>query len=372
MLYAPEGHLYQVTLYGGYDVDAVRWGDFSNPPGIPGAQIVGFLNEPSEALVTALRRDALIAAEAECRRRAESLGQPSLLINCQWLVRPLAAGAPVLPVAPTGPAVGSLRGPAPPGASSPPALAVWRAAMSWKHIRYGDEIPGHVSSPGAIGGRDIHSVGAGEAIFVELVVPSELEEFLGRPVGADARITPIRRDRAGKREITLARAVEVMKQEKFDDWPLPGPRTTPWCLSYLIEEGVGIEAHHDRFRTVCKVQAQVWGAQEHYQLSVQLRYALLVDQLDATNLVSIELKFRRLQTIEFGHWEKAKEAEAKAVGGKLSMEEQSVFAGVTRSTTAVMVCPELIEHARAEVEREAKLFKHLRLAREEREARRKA
>ena len=53
------------------------------------------------------------------------------------------------------------------------------------------------------------------------------------------------------------------------------------------------------------------------------------------------------------------------------LDEQAAFSGITRAHTSVMVCPELVDHVRSEVERESKLFKNLRLAREERETRRK-
>ena len=47
--------------------------------------------------------------------------------------------------------------------------------------------------------------------------------------------------------------------------------------------------------------------------------------LDGTNLVSTETKFRRTQTIEFAHWDKAKDQESKDIGGKLTLEEQAAF-----------------------------------------------
>lgn len=90
-----------------------------------------------------------------------------------------------------------------------------------------------------------------------------------------------------------------------------------------------------------------------------LRQALLVDQVDAYNLLRIEIQFRRLQTIEFSYSEKARDAESRAVGGRLSLEEQ------TRQFSTLMICP---EHVKSEVEAEASLAKSLRKAREEREA----
>ena len=126
-------------------------------------------------------------------------------------------------------------------------------------------------------------------------------------------------------------------------------------------------------RQLCKVDATAWGIQEHWQLSNVVRHALQVDQLNGYNLLCLEVIFRRLQTIEFAYAEKAKEAESRAVGGRLSLEEQQTFGGMTRLASTLMVCPQLLDHVKEEVERDASLAKNLRKAREERElARRNA
>ena len=139
-------------------------------------------------------------------------------------------------------------------------------------------------------------------------------------------------------------------------------------LAFLTSEGVGLDAHHDRFKTVCKLDAGSWGVQEHANITAVLKQAMQVDQIDPSNSVAVELLFRRLQTIEFSHAEKARELENKGAGGRLSSEEQQAFAGASRSTTTLLICPALLEHVRVEVEREASLAKNIRKAREEREA----
>eukprot|EP00959_Pyramimonas_sp_CCMP1952_P131087 2740690-Pyramimonas_sp.AAC.1 len=132
-----------------------------------------------------------------------------------------------------------------------------------------------------------------------------------------------------------------------------------------------MEGHREHFRQTCRLGATGWGVQEHYQLCQQIKAATCQDLLDGTHLICIEMKFRRLQTVEFAHWGKAKDAESKCVGGKMSLEEQAAFSGVSRSTSSVRVSPELTEHVRNDVEKEAKLNESARLAREERESRRK-
>ena len=64
---------------------------------------------------------------------------------------------------------------------------------------------------------------------------------------------------------------------------------------------------------------------EHFQLSMILRQLIQVDMVNGVNCLGIELIFRRLQTIEYAHSEKAREMESKAVGGKLTLEEQYIW-----------------------------------------------
>ncbi|CAK0798636.1 unnamed protein product, partial [Prorocentrum cordatum] len=129
-------------------------------------------------------------------------------------------------------------------------------------------------------------------------------------------------------------------------------------------EELGIEGHHKRFRQVCKLGVSDWGSQEHVQPSQQIKRATYRDQVDGTNSFSVEMKFRRLQTTEAAHWDKAKDAESKGAGGKMSREDQAAFSGLSRATSTVVVAPDLIEYVRADVEKEATLHKSLRLARE--------
>ena len=77
--------------------------------------------------------------------------------------------------------------------------------------------------------------------------------------------------------------------------------------------------------------------------------------------------FRRVQTIEYAHSERARELEAKTVGGKLSLEEQYTFGSLVRQAGTLMIAPSLLGHVMAEVEKDVQLSKNMRKAREERE-----
>ena len=353
--------------YGGSneDIQAVRYGTFDRPPaGVPREQVYRFRAALLPEELGNLRREAMVLAEQECRRRAADMGQSQILVGLKFLA-PLVDSATTVSTT-AAPRTGVLRG-AVASLVDEATEGVWRVASTIGKYRYGDVVQ-HMGSVAAIGNRDIHDLGNGVAIFVELVTPAEDEAFFARAAAADARILAIRRDRSGKRQVTWRQLAESVSEEDLgDDWDLPGPRTTSYCIHYIDREGGDIEAHHDRFRNICKLDPQMWGVQEHYQTSLTLKYLLLVDQVDGTNLIAVELMFRRLQTIEYVHGERAKESESRGMGGRLSIEEQAAFLGMARSHTSIMFCPKLLEHVRVEIERDAKLLKMLNLVRDERE-----
>ena len=222
----------------------------------------------------------------------------------------------------------------------------WLAAETAGSVSYGQEVQG-VAAAYVKGGKHVHRGASGEALFVECVDGADLQAFLQKPAQNDARLLPMRLNALGQPERSLKDVASECKEIKVS-WSLTGPRTSKWCVNYLAIENLGFEGHHERLRQVTKADASSWGIQEHFQVSMSLRQALLVDQLDAYNLLSVEIQFRRLQTIEFSYSEKTKEMESKAVGGRLSLEEQTTFGGVTRQFATLMICPELLTYVKEE------------------------
>ena len=102
-------------------------------------------------------------------------------------------------------------------------------------------------------------------------------------------------------------------------------------------------------------------------MSMILRQLIQVDQIDGCNSMGVELMFRRVQTIENAHSEKARELESKTVGGKLSLEKQYTFASLVRQAGTLMIAPALLNHVKIEVEKDVQLQKNMREAREERD-----
>ena len=250
-----------------------------------------------------------------------------------------------------------------------PNTLYWLAAEDSEGINFGDAVPGVVAAA-VEGAKTVHTLPGGGTLFCQCVMGSNRSSFLQRPARWDSRVVPVTLDAMGRPDCSLKEAAQKGKEVPAS-WTLPGPRTARWCMAYLSVEDIGLEQHHEQFRQLVKAESSNWGISEHFQLSMILKAALQQDQLDGFNNLFIEVIFRRLQTIEFSYAEKARELESKAAGGRLSLEEQQTFGGLTRQASTLMICPDLLSHVKTEVERDAALAKNLRKAREERELQRK-
>ena len=183
----------------------------------------------------------------------------------------------------------------------------------------------------------------------------------------EARVLPLRRSAAGTRVRTWATMSDDVREEPFADWPVGGPRSASWCVDFLMKEGRTLQQHHERFRQLAKAEATGWGIAEHAELCSVMEHLALFDQVDVTNLAGCEMMFRRLQTIEFSYLEKVRSQEGQIAGGRLTPEEQAMFLGMTKASSSLMLCPALLDHVRAEAEKQGSLAKNLRKARDNRQ-----
>eukprot|EP00438_Fugacium_kawagutii_P004403 Skav208531 [mRNA] locus=scaffold3037:66464:70014:+ [translate_table: standard] len=311
----------------------VRAGPGVVPPGVTANQIYP-LPAFSVAEEAALRAEATRVAQQE--RLARRGGAPA----------PAVGGAPAVA------GVGALAGG---GWAFPAGTLRWLAAEKLGDREYGVEVA-EVLLPKVKGAKHVQDLGGGVMLFVECVDGADYQMFMGRAGRGDIRVLELLMNGMMVPERSLQDVAKESK-EKPVSWTLPGPRTSTWCINYLAVEGLGFEGHHERVRQICKVDSTAWGISEHFQVSMALRQALLVDQMNGCNLLSVEIQFRRLQTIEFSYAEKARENENRSMPGKLSLEEQSSFGGVTRQFSTLMICLSLLEHVKQETEKEAVLQK---------------
>lgn len=175
------------------------------------------------------------------------------------------------------------------GANFSAGTLVWVAAEKMGDLKFGDPVP-NVAAVMTAGAKSIHILPDGQSLSVECIDGGQIKRFLQKPAECDYRVVCQEFDALGKPECSL-KDVAKKFNEVTTNWNLTGPRTCRWCISYLVVEALGLEGHHERFRTLCKVEASSWGVQEHYQLSMIAKHALQTDQLDGCNNLFLEVVF---------------------------------------------------------------------------------
>ena len=152
-----------------------------------------------------------------------------------------------------------------------------------------------------------------------------------------------------------------MSETKMDNFIVKGPRTVLWVLRFMKENGGTPIGRHARFKTDAGLKPDDAGVVMHASLCKILQIAATSDQLDASNLGSMELVCREVQMIEENY---ASRLNSKS--GQLS-EEHHLFTATRQSQGNVCMCPALREWMAEELKGEAAIHKERRKAREERE-----
>ena len=343
----PDGDTYEERFNQQQNVSDVKVAtDHQSIAGVPPDQVYGFRAAPTpqDEIVWKATSAAVLAGIV-----------PGLL-------RPIGGHAPVQNAA--GPAIalqGALNIQQPAGGANPvvagagalvppaggsfraqhgfgPGILQWVLAEACKDLNYGTRL--EINVPLVRGQRKVVTLQGYGEVFIRCVDGSDLTAYMDEPARWDVRTLPVIVNAVGKPERSLQSVASSMKEEPVK-WELPGSvRSAVWCIMFLVSEVVGFEAHHERLRQLVGVDASAWGIAEHLPLMLMLRAAILVDQVDPANNMFIEVLFRRVQTIEYSWSERIHDREARAnTGGRMSLEEQSLFGGLTRSATVVMVCP---------------------------------
>ncbi|CAK0898367.1 unnamed protein product [Prorocentrum cordatum] len=396
----PDGDVYIEELEGGSPDDSpVEWQlvarDLRLPPGLGRSYRFGE-DQPGE--LRALYRRAYAASTADARSRGLQLAVPQVIRSQQGrdvsvedeLGRNFFGGRRVtgkqgVPAAGDALAAGAgapgdqvedggdaLAVPAVPNSvggtvTPPPPGHFWRAAEpdSSRPIEVGD----WVGTPSlALHDRGLFEVAPGRAIVVHLTALDK-DAFAAslRPAASvgdapgggaaatgDARALPVRTGPRGRGR----------------EWRDVVDSSTSRRLDFLRGRRTPTD-HHLMFKTTARLQMEQWGVQEHEQLMKYFELAGSYDQLDLSNCAFAEAILRRAQTIEWAYHDRLREADSASSKDKMSPEEFSALSGFSKAGDLLMVAPQLLEHVKAQVEKDAAIMKNIRKATEERELRRK-
>ena len=212
----------------------------------------------------------------------------------------------------------------------------------------------------------------GQPLFIEAVDLSKLPEYKAALAHHDGRLLRATRDSKGDRHRPWRELARESSRVMQKDWPLPGPVTIPWCISFLDRRAEGAVSWDTRWRRDNNLKEDMWGVAVHRDLCKILDRLGLHDMCDLANLAAAEDIVRQLQLIEYLYYEASKlETHDGSKKGKGSSrgaraDEAAIFAGRNRDFGECMVCPELLDHVAKELERDSSILKQLRKAREER------
>lgn len=239
----------------------------------------------------------------------------------------------------------------------------WFAVRDEGGFKRGEEVAVTPSGLTSQGNKGLFLTSAGLCIFVERkAMPAEEES---EKKETDARVLPVSFNAFGVRQRNWRDVVLKLSEVPFSDWPLPRPRTTLWCARFLDRRGGGPLEHHRWWVASLKLSQGDFGVQEHEHGMRAFPFFGEYDQIDAPNLVGLEVILRRCQLIEF-HYEKRQRSQSgKDNTPGLTRDEAAYFSGSHRLSGEVMVSPELTTWVSQEISRDVEVTKQLRKAREE-------
>ena len=181
--------------------------------------------------------------------------------------------------------------------------------------------------------------------------------------GRDVRLLGDERDSDGRRFLSFAAILSLVKEASFEFWPIQGPRSVRDYINAIRQLGAGgfLEFHADWVKT-SGVGEKSGSAREHRFLLDLLRLMVQWDQLDATSLASAELVVRRLVQIELAV---KKNPKTPDYGGLEGLLESAV------DGSGAAVLPKLSQWLGEHQKNEAFVLKQMRLWSEEQEVAKK-
>ena len=247
-----DGDLY-VESYDGTDVGiwAHRWSHQMLPPpaGIPRANTYRFPRAPSAAHKSRFQQDALRVARAHCDSLARAGPPPA------GYLRALGKAGPA----------GGWGGAA--AAAPPPAPAdnrAWVALEEVAGLSRGSVVT--IVDGDVIRGDAWIHYERGEAVLVRRV--SEAQRAVVAGGEKDARVLALELTSLGDGGVSRRRqpwrnVCDLLREDTYKDWPVPGPRTVRWCCTHINRRGGGPQDHHRVFNQAYGVSKGDWGVDAH-------------------------------------------------------------------------------------------------------------
>lgn len=193
---------------------------------------------------------------------------------------------------------------------------------------------------------------------IEEIPSTDVSGFADKMKGTQGELRTIGThiDSQGKRFISLSDAFPLMRQSELPDWTFEGPRATQEMLSSVLQGTADLTSYHLQWIQHSGVNQKSSISHEHKCLIECLRLAICRDQLDVTNLMSMELLTRRIIQLELAV---SRNPSSPEFGGLELLMEAPISVGGAASVRAVDTW------LTARLKEQANIQKQTRLYREE-------
>lgn len=150
-----------------------------------------------------------------------------------------------------------------------------------------------------LGGKGLVEVD-GEVETIQEIDQAGLDMFVEKKRSAmgDLRLIGHHVDSHDKRFLHFKEAFPLLRQSELKDWSFAGPRAVREFLGSINESGVDLGGYHLQWVKNSGVNQHTSVVHEHRNLLEVIRLALTRDQLDISNLLSMELVVRRVVQLE--------------------------------------------------------------------------
>ena len=259
----------------------------------------------------------------------------------------VAALVAALGLPPAGAAAGVLGAPPPPGPAAPPAAPAAGVAA----------VPPGPPAPGVLGAPPPAAaiVPAAAAVPAVPVLPAPVAPAAAVP-GIDVRVCVPAYDMLGKRHRECRDCIHLLHESQFADWPIPGPRTVLWVVTFMVQVGGSINGWFTKFKSDLSLSYSDEGVEELERNCKQLQAWLTYDQCNIANLASAELLCRAIQVICVSYSERLQTSREDSF-------ERGILFGVELDGL-LPICPALKEHLASELQKRNSIEKEKRRAQE--------
>lgn len=162
-------------------------------------------------------------------------------------------------------------------------------------------------------------------------------------------------------------AVAMLTESEWSDWPLEGPRTLAWLLKFIAQNYGSSTVRLSRFPAERRLTYADVTVSEQFSIMQVLELAIVVDQVQASELACFELAARRAQMAELKH--RSRFLPGGSGGGKGGADpyaDTHLYMGVAGTRGMLAVLPSLEKFVSADLKEEFEGLRARRRAHEER------